>query len=193
MADMLATVEDLASLLQVGDLDRSTATLLIETATARVQAAAGGQRIVDLTDTALIDVDDPTQWSQWLDLPQYPIRSVATVVIDGAAVTDFLLRKQKLWRLNGWLTNFWSPSQTAVTYSHGYQAGSQYLQLGRQMTLSLAASVIANPSQLMSEAIDDYKVQFAEAASRMELSEFSRKAIRDAYGVDTYVTVSAQD
>lgn len=190
---MLATVEDLASLLQVGDLDRSTATLLIETATARVQAAAGGQRIVDLTDTALIDVDDPTQWSQWLDLPQYPIRSVATVVIDGAAVTDFLLRKQKLWRLNGWLTNFWSPSQTAVTYSHGYQAGSQYLQLGRQMTLSLAASVIANPSQLMSEAIDDYKVQFAEAASRMELSEFSRKAIRDAYGVDTYVTVSAQD
>lgn len=193
MADMLATVEDLASLLQVSDLDRSTATLLIETATARVQAAAGGQRIIDLTDTALIDVDDPTQWSQWLDLPQYPIRSVSLVVLDGVTITDWLFRKQKLWRLNGWLTNFMQPSQAVVTYAHGHPANSQYLQLGRQMTLSLCASAVANPSQLTSEAIDDYKVQFAEAASRMELSEFSRAAIRDAYGINSYVTVSEQN
>ena len=44
MADMLATPEDLAALLQQ-DVDRATATLLIESATALVQATVG-QRIV---------------------------------------------------------------------------------------------------------------------------------------------------
>ena len=60
------------------------------------------------------------------------------------------------------------------------------------VALSLAASVIPNPQQLTSEAIDDYKVQFAEAASRMELTPYTRDAIRDAYGVNAFVTVSEQ-
>lgn len=192
-ADLLALPADLITLLgSPADLTTPVATMLIELATSKVQGAVG-QRIVDLTDTALVDVDDYANWSQWLELPQHPIRSVASVTIDGGAVTDFLLRKQKLWRLNGWMSNFWQPSQVAVVYTHGYPAASQYLQLARQVTLSLASGVYINPGAVTSEGVDDYKVTYQEAMGRMELTEYTRQALIDAYGTSSYVTVAAQD
>jgi hypothetical protein len=191
VADQLATPADLAAMLQ-SDVDTATATMLIELATSRVQGAVG-QRIIDLTDTALIDVDDYANWSQWLELPQHPIRTVTTVVLDGSTITDYLLRKQKLWRLNGWLTNFWMPSQVAVTYSHGFPAGSQYLQLARSATLALAKMGYGNPAGLAGESIDDYRVTYDQASARMELGEPLRAALVAAYGTASHVTVSAQD
>jgi hypothetical protein len=188
MADQLATASDLASLLQ-SDLDASTATLVLELATARVQRAAGGQRILDVTDTAVIDID-PWSNDYYLPLPQLPVRSVALVVLDGVTITDWVLRNQKLWRLNGWLTTCSQPSQVKVTSSHGLLAGSQGLQLARSMTLSLARMCYPNPTGVLSEAIDDYKVTYAEADARMQMTPQMEQAIADAYGTSAYVTVS---
>jgi hypothetical protein len=53
MADQLATPEDLAALLQDSQVDRATAELLLECATAVVQSAAGGQRILQVVDDAV--------------------------------------------------------------------------------------------------------------------------------------------
>lgn len=188
MADQLATPEDLASLLQQ-DLDASTANLLLDLATAKVQRAAGGQRIVDVTDTAVIDID-PGYYDPYLPLPQLPVRSVSLVVLNGTTITDWRLRNQMLWRLNGWSTLCSEPSQAKVTSAHGYLAGSQWLQLARDATLALAQMGYGNPSGATSEAIDDYRVTYAEADARMQMTEHMRRAIADAYGASTYVTAS---
>jgi len=189
VADLLATPSDLASLLQQ-DLDLSTATLLLEMATARVQRAAGGQRIVDIADTAVVDVNICDDDWYWLDLPQYPIRSVSLVKLDTVTITDWFLRSQRLYRASGWINSLSPPSQAVVTYAHGYVTGSQYLQLARDCTLSLAQLGYGNPTAVTSESIDDYRVSYAEADARMQMTESMRGAIADAYGSLAYVTTS---
>lgn len=194
MADLLATPQDLASLLQVDyasltAAQQATLLMLVELATSKVQRAAGGQRIVDITDTAVID----GVCGVWLELPQLPIRSVSLVKVDGTTITDWSLRRQKLWRAVGWLNTISPPSQITVTYAHGYLTGSQYLQLGKAMTLSLAKAPFTNPSGATSESIDDYRVSYAEADARMEMTEPMRATIADAYGRSTFVTDSMED
>lgn len=185
MADMLATETDLNNLLQV-TVPTAQATMLLELATSVVQGAVG-QRIVDVTDTALIDVTEP---GRWLELPERPVRSVSLVQVDGTTITDWVLRKQKLWRSVGWLQSLSPPTQVAVTYAHGYTAGSQYLQLGKNMTLALAKAGYGNPGNVKSESIDDYNVTYEEALSRMELTDFMLESLVRAYGLSAYVTVS---
>lgn len=193
MADQLATPQDLASLLQLNyatlsGAQQATLAMLVELATAKVQRAAGGQRIVDITDTAVVDVRDIADY--YLPLPQLPVRSVTTVKLDGLTITDWVVRQQMLWRAGGWMVSFSPPSQAVVTYSHGYAAGSQWLQLARDMTLSLARLGWGNPGGATSEAIDDYRVTYGEADARMQMTDYMAASIADAYGVSAYSTAS---
>jgi hypothetical protein len=188
MADMLATPEDLASLLQSDTVDASTATMLLELATGVIQAAVG-QRIVDATTTGMVlmGVDD-----QWLDLPQRPVRSVSNVTLDGVTITDWRLRGQRLWRLPGWQAYVFEPSEITLDSEHGYLAGSQDLQLARNACLSLAQAGYGNPTGVKAESIDDYRVTYAEAMERMVLGENLRAALVNAYGLSAYITQSRQ-
>jgi hypothetical protein len=193
MADQLATPQDLASLMQLTyasltAAQQATMSMLVELATSKVQRAAGGQRIVDVTDTAVVDVTDA--YDLYLPLPQLPVRSVTLVKLDGATITDWYVREQKLWRASGWMASWSPPSQATVTYAHGYATGSQWLQLARGASLSLAQMGYGNPTAVSSEAIDDYKVSYADADARMQLTESMRQAIADAYGATAYVTSS---
>lgn len=186
MADQLVTPSELASFLQQ-DLDTATATLLVEMATGKVQAACG-QRLISATSTVTLTVDifdgDP-----WLPLPQLPVRSVGTVLIDGVADTEWLLRNQQLWRLAAWNRNWTAPTLVTVTYTYGFLAGEQGLQLARDMTLALAAAGYGNPGgSVSSEAIDDYKVSYAEADGRMQVTDSMRARLRSTYGSPAYVT-----
>jgi hypothetical protein len=187
MADLLATPTDLATALQE-DIDTATATMLLELATARVQRAAGGQRIVDVTDTAIIDVTDP--YDEYLTLPQLPVRSVSSVLLDGVAITDWYLRQQKLWRSSGWMACWSPPSQVTVTYAHGHLTGSQYLQPARDFTLSLAVMAADNPKARTSESNGDRRISYAEAEARMQMTQSMRDAIAAQYGAGVYVTNS---
>ncbi len=193
MADQLASPQDLASLLQLewatlSATQQATMTMLVELATGKVQRAAGGQRIVDIADTAVIDVTDP--WDPYLALPQLPVRSVDEVRLDGAVITDWALRSQMLWRACGWMRTWSPPSQVAVVYTHGYATGSQWLQVARDHTLSVAKVGWGNPTGAISQAIDDYRVTYAQADARMQLTEQASQAIADAYGAGAYVTSS---
>lgn len=191
MADQLATPTDLAALLQQ-DLDASTANLVIDAATAAVQEAAGGQRILQVTnDTAnLTGTTD-----SWLDLPQIPVTAVSSVTLDGvtvtagspgSAATTYRLRGNRLWRTDGWQTYIGEPSNVVVVNTHGYASGSQGLQLARGATLSIARALYSNPSGVASEQIDDYAVSYAKAAA--EAADFLanapglRAALRRQYG-----------
>ena len=187
MADQLVTPSELAAFLQQ-DVDTATATLLIEMATGKVQAACG-QRLIEATSTFVLDVDI-FQWGVWLDLPQRPIQSVGSVTIDGIARTDWYLRSQRLWRLGGWNLNASAPSQVVVTdVLHGHPTGSQGLQLARDMCLALAGAGYGNPGgSVASEQIDDYRVTFAEAESRMQVTAGMRDMLRDTYGISAHVT-----
>lgn len=211
MADQLATVADLASALQQ-DVDTSTATLLVECATAVVQEACGGQRIVQVVDDQLAIMGD-TNW--WLALPQIPVTAVTAVVLDGTTLTtaanDYKVFGNRLWRKQGWQTNYgwpldwpWStwgpwvgvngapfnwwdlqsgePSAVAITYTHGYPSGHQMLQLARGFVLSLASGAYANPSAAKSESIDDYSITYGQMASALEASPYMKAALRRQYG-----------
>jgi hypothetical protein len=184
MADQLVTPSELASEMQQ-DLDTASAVLVIEMATGKVQGAAG-QRLVDATDTAVIDVEigdcDP-----YLSLPQLPVRSVASVLIDGVADTTWLLRGQRLWRRYGWSVNRSQPTQVKVLNTHGYLAGSQFLQPARAMVFALAQVGYGNPSGATSESLDDYKVTYAEADARMQITGSMRDQLQALYGTGAYV------
>jgi hypothetical protein len=184
MADQLCTPSDLASWLQ-RDLDASTATLLVECATAVVQEAAGNQRIVQVVDDTaeLIGLSDA-----WLDLPQIPATAVSAVTLDGNAVvagalttaTNYNRFGSRLRRQNGWQTYCGIPSEVVVTYTHGYATGSQNLQLARKASLELAAVPYANPDGAASVKIDDYAAMY-DAMSR-EMTTALRSALRRKYG-----------
>lgn len=189
MADMLITPSELASALQQ-DVDTATATLLIELATGKVQAACG-QLLVDTTSTITLHVDPCSGYDPWLPLPQRPVRAVGSVLIDGVAVTDWYLRDQQLWRLNGWNVNASAPTEISVVdLVHGYLDGAQALQLARGMVLGLAMAGYGNPGGATSEAIDDYRVTYAEADARMQVTDSMRDQLVAAYGVSAYVTTS---
>jgi len=190
MADQLATLQDLADALQIPltSLPVGTGTLLLECATAVVQQAAGGQRIVQVAgDTfELIGTTDA-----WLDLPQIPVSAVASATLDGTlltagtvplAPTQYRRAGNRLWREDGWQTYVGQPSNVTGVYTHGYAAGAQQLQLGRSAVLSLAKGQVPNPSGVASESIDDYSVTFDKMTAQMEASPFLKAALHKAYG-----------
>lgn len=205
MADQLATPSDLAAALQQ-NVDTATATLWTECATAVVQAAAGGQRIVQVVaDTATITGST----SSWLDLPQIPVTAVISVTLDGGVLTvgaagsgcsTYRVHGNRLWRADGWQTYNavnpvwnvnprWStwpaagePSQVVVVNTHGYPPGAQELQLGRSAVLGMSKAVYTNIGGVSSEKIDDYSVVYAEMQAYMDANDNLRNALYRQYG-----------
>ena len=201
MADQLATPEDLASLLERDDIDRYKATVLVETATAVVQEAAGNQRIVEVVDDVMPILGNT---DAWLDLPQIPVTAVSSVVLDGVTLTlgtDYKVFGNRLWRRFGWQSNWgqWDgpypyrrllydwwppnePSAVVVTCTHGYPPGHQNLQLGRSAVLGICQGAYGNPTGLKSESIDDYNVSYSILSAQLEASTYLKMALRRKYG-----------
>lgn len=183
MADLLAQVGDLSEF--IGEsLAFGTEELLLELATAAVQAAAG-QRIVEVEDdqVELLGTDD-----RWLPLPERPVQSVASVEIDGDPITDFDLRGSRLWRELYWSQRWRKPSSVSVAYTHGYPDGDQGMQFARQATLMIAAQMNVNPTGATGFSIDDYREQYSQASGAVggELPESLRKALRRRYGAGVW-------
>lgn len=183
MADQLCTPLDLAAALQQ-DLDASTANLWIEVATAVVQAATG-QRILEVEDDEITLLGD-TQ--SWLDLPQRPVTEVTSVELDGETVTagtatgTYRRFGSRLWRDVGWAAYACEPSTVVVTYTHGYAAGAQELQLARGATIGIAKGGYTNPSGVAREAIDDYSVAYEAVSAALDASPHLKAALRRQYG-----------
>lgn len=183
MADQLATPEDLASLIQQTDLDRATCELLIEAATAVVQAICG-QRIVEV-------VDDPFEvvgsFASYLTFPGGPTTAVSSVTINGISLSagtasgTYRLVGGALYRDIGWADSG-GPTLVAGLRTHGYPPGSQHLQLGRAAVLSLSKGAFVNPDGVFSEKIDDYSVAYERSAAALEASPFLASALRKQYG-----------
>lgn len=184
--DTLATVADLQEL--VGDIDTSRAQLLLEVATAVVQAAAGGQRILEVVDDTVTLYLDEYDGGLYLDLPQRPVTAVGAVQVGDTVVSDTTaqLSRGRLWRAEGWrsgsLPYYSQPSEVTVTYTHGYPEGDQRLQLARSATLMLAQASASAPAGVVREQIDDYSVQYAAMAGQLAASDLLTAQIRRQYG-----------
>lgn len=183
MADQLCEPEDLASLLEQ-DLDAYKANMLVEAATAVVQATTGNppQRLVAVASDTVSLVGLA---GAWLDLPQRPVTAVASVTLDGTALTvstDYKVFGSRLWRSCGWISTWGEPTLVGVVYSHGYAGGHQLLQLGRAASLSLIKGVYGNPSGAARLAIDDYSEAYEAMAAQMDASPFLADALRRQYG-----------
>ncbi|MET0418388.1 MAG: hypothetical protein ABW022_20445 [Actinoplanes sp.] len=186
MADTLATPGDLAAVLQKSFTaeETATATVWLEAATAVVQAAAG-QRIVRATTT------DGEVWGgtdQVLVLPERPVISVASVTYAGSLLSQgtasgtWRRSAEGIWRDLGWAEVYGEPQSTLVTWTHGYLASDQGIQLGRGTVLSLARAPFENPSGVASEKIDDYSVAYEKAAAALEAKPSLMALLRKQYG-----------
>lgn len=185
MADMLASAEDLASVLKRSfDIyDTATAVLALEAATAVVQAAAG-QLIVRGTTTE-------TAWGgsdRVLRLKQRPVVSVASVTYGGSLLSQgtasgtWRLAADGLWRDIGWTEYVSEPSPVEVVYTYGYEVTDQAIQLARGVTLSIARGLFTNPDGVSRESIDDYSVQYEHAAAALDATPHTKAALRRMYG-----------
>jgi hypothetical protein len=190
MADMLAAPTDLANALQIdlADLNADAAILLLEAATAVVQEAAGGQRLIQVAGDSITILGTT---DSWLDLPQRPVTAVTSVSLDGVALTagaagglptTYRRRGARLWRTGGWQTYVGEPSDVAVVYTHGFLDGAQGLELARGSVLAVARGVYGNPTGATSVAIDDYRAAYDAAAAEMAASPNLEKALARQYG-----------
>lgn len=185
MGDLLASAASLRALPNVAlaALTDEQANKVLEMATAAVQAACGGQFLVEYQDDAaeLMGTSD-----SWLDLPQRPVTTVASVTVDAVAVTDFKKFGARLWRRCGWATCRWEPSEVAVTYSHGYAPGDQRLEFASSIALTVAAQIGSDPTgKLTGMSIDDYRENYRQGAGEAlagMIPEPVRRSLRRQYG-----------
>ena len=187
MADQLAKPEDLASLLERDDVDLYKATRLVEIATAVVQAACGRppQRLVRvLGDTATLIGGT----GQWLELPQRPVTAVASVSLDGTALSagtatgTYRFRGGQLWRREGWTACPYEPSEVIAVYDHGYEDSAQDLELAAAAVLGICQGAYGNPTGLKAETIDDYSATYAVLSAQLEATPYLHAALRRQYG-----------
>jgi hypothetical protein len=186
VADQLITEAELEAYLQT-TIDTPLATLAIELATGVVQAAAG-QRLVQVVDDTVTLTVDALDRGVWLELPEGPVTSVGAVLVGATVVTDTTadLPRGRLYRTLGWRPgNLYprdAPSTVTVTYTHGYAPGDQRLQLARGWVLNLAAGAIEVPAGATREQIDDYTIQYAAAAGKLEATPAGAALLRRYYG-----------
>ncbi|WP_258038030.1 hypothetical protein [Streptomyces sp. SM5] len=127
---------------------------------------------------------------QRLRLPGSPIQSVDTVAIDGATVTDWRLRSDRLWRFGGWTRA--EPSEVEVTYTHGLPTvPDDIIDLVGRLVAGAMASYRAEDDGaslgtqvITSERIGDYAVTYGGdgLATDMELPAYLRERLAARFG-----------
>lgn len=150
-----ATSADLATYTGDDNLDSARGTMLLEQATAIIQAHCR---------QTLEQVTDDTQtlrghWGQWLLLPERPVQSVTSVKLDDETVDDFERVRDRLWRRKGWVGDWlwwqrdwgraWGEgedhSTVEVVYTHGFAADSPAMETLKAVCLWVAGRMAANP------------------------------------------------
>jgi len=184
-------VEALASLLDLGDrniavTDGGLAATMLAAASASIRGAAGSP-ISEVTSTIRYD---GYRADRYLRLFGPPVTAVASVVVDGTAVTDWRLSGDgRLWRACGWGVDG-GPCPVDVTQVHGLPVvpadivdlACSYASAG----MAAAADGYATHAGVVAERIDDYSVTYAQGAeavqSVMEIPPATRAWLASMFG-----------
>jgi hypothetical protein len=183
----LATTADLAARgLTVTAEETAVAETYLDVASTAVREAAGVP-ISQTTSTVTLE----GQASEWLTLPGVPIISVASVEIDGEAVTDWRLRSHRLWRACGWSSGC-GPSEVEVTQTHGLaDVPADIVDLVCRITSTALADYRADPEgaglaagDIRAERIGDYSVTYGSEGliTSMELPDYLRERLAARFG-----------
>jgi len=183
----LATIGDLANRgLTVEPEETTVATTYLDVASTAVREAAG---VPISQTTSTVSLEGPA--TQWLSLPGPPIVSVATVEIDGEAVTDWRLRSHRLWRRCGWSPTC-DPSEVDVTQTHGLATvPSDIVDLVCRIAATALADYRADTEgaglatgDIRAERIGDYSVTYGDAGliTTMELPDYLCERLAARFG-----------
>lgn len=183
----LATLADLTARgLTVTAEEETVAETYLDVASTAVREAAGVP-ISQTTSTVALEGEA----TQWLSLPGPPIVSVASVEIDGEAVTDWLLRSHRLWRRCGWSPGC-DPSEVEVVQTHGLTpVPSDIVDLVCRIAATALADYRADvegaglaAGDIRSERIGDYAVSYGSHGliTSMELPDYLRERLAARFG-----------
>jgi hypothetical protein len=185
--DPLATVADLeARGMTVEPSEAAIVAVYLDVASTAVREAAG--TAISRTTSTITLEGVP---GQRLKLPGLPIVSVASVTIDGDAVTDWLLRSERLWRAAGWTAC--EPSEVEVTYTHGLATvPSDIVDLVCRMVAAAVSAyraledgeALAADKEVTSERLGDWAVTYGSdgRVTEMDLPQHWRERLAARFG-----------
>lgn len=185
--DPLASLPDLIEL----GIDVSNVVLaesLLASVSADIREAAGAP--ISLT-TATITTGGTSE--SYMRIPGGPVRSVATVKLDGKPIDDWRLIDGQLWRCTGW----GHPHvPLTITYEHGRDPVPSDIV---RLTCMLVSAGIhaaedgfgANRGKAY-ESGDDYRIGYLQGGDEIidptEIPERTRIRLRERFGASAYVT-----
>lgn len=155
-----------ASAVELADrMQRDLASISLQAASAELVAATARVREEARQEISLV-VDDVVRLDgtggRRLLLPEIPVVSIASVVVDGAALwadDDYYATFDSgiLWRARGgaWLPL--EPRVVEVTYTHGYAEIPQAL---KDVVLESAMRAMLNPRRVAQESLEGYSARF---------------------------------
>lgn len=176
----LATVDAFAEYIgqTLDAAGQARASRVLAAASARIRGFCKQTITLVENDTVTLRIIEPDE----LVLPQRPVISVSSVVVNGMTVTDWALRGDKLIRRYGWNyfpgAHIWpDPRLATVVYSHGYVDVPDHVPM---ICMEIANMTFSNPQGLRQEAIDDYSRTWAvETVGAGELTKGHEKLLRD--------------
>lgn len=186
--DPLATVDDLTVRgLDIDASEEAVVAVYLDVASTAVREAAGTP-ISETTSTVVLEGEP----GPWLRLPGLPVSEVSAVVLDGAAVTDWRLRSQMLWRAAGWSACD-GPSEVQVTQTHGLAVVPADIVdlVCRAVAAALNAyrsqdggTGLAADKEVVSERLGDWSVTYASDGriTEMELTQYWRERLAARFG-----------
>jgi hypothetical protein len=167
------------------DRDPALRETMLSVASALVREAAGSP-ILSTTVTVSWWV---TEWNEFETVPVRPLRSVASVTLDGEPITDHKVVYNDLWRSAGWFNEGGDPAEIEITATVGLPTVPERV---KQLVCDLAilgmnsASTGAVDPRVVAERIDDYSVTFAQGAeavaSAMTIPSATRASLRARFG-----------
>jgi len=178
-------------------IDTARATILLDTATAAIQAYTN-QTITSGSTTAVL----PGNLSERLVLPERPVTAITLVKIGDTTLTvdtDYvwdgahtLYRGTKVdgvLSVNGpdYLVNGWGDwggpgAQVTVTYSHGFMTIPGDV---KGVCLALAARSLASPDGVNSESVGSYSVSYSRSGGAVSLLAEEQRLL-DSYRVKVH-------
>lgn len=184
MTEPLASLEDLDRFgIDYDGRDRQALSMLDSVSDA-VRDAAGTP--ISAT-TATITIPGPT--GRKLRLPG-PVRSVTTVAIDGAPVTDWTRYGSELWRTTDWTPAGHTPVPVTVTFTSGYDPVPADIV---RLVCSMVAAGLAQDTQggpgshrgLAYERVDDAQVGYLQGTNEivdaLELPAATRQYLHNRF------------
>lgn len=167
---LLVTAAELASYLQVPEVDTASAEQAIRTASAWAESKTG---LAFTSRTATIRLSGSP--ATILELPVRPVTQVTAVTIDGTSYADFSLTADgHLYRELSWRTA-WGPQIISATIQYGCAVAPDDV---KGVVLEVAGGIYDGRLGVQSEQIDDYRVAYSGVLSPTSLETLA------SYGAD---------